>query len=393
LAALPGHVAEYDSSVGEHGIARIDEASLALTADADLGPLFGAIVAFGDLQETGHMFDELAWRAMGVSNGDTRGDEGARFALLMTRSLIQSNRGEFNYSLGGLGSINVDRTALAAVALNQITSGSIHVENRVDGLEYYGPAGHYHTTFLVAHDIAKEAGRSDRDAYFLSSQLALGSQLPDMIASIDAKQAWLWGNWPGINRDQIHSRLHSLAQGANGVEFVRTNRANAGALVTTAISDGRYALAGLAIHYLGDSYAHTYATRGGERAYRVGIGHGLQGTAPDNMYNRPTLMRRYVADLAGRIADGLGVSSGNRSAVISRGTARWETVFSGNSNQADFSTDARRAERDWYVDIGGHRSRLNGPYSERNIHSTSWRTVPGPNVRDALRVMLERTVP
>jgi LysM repeat protein len=366
---LGSATAAYDPSKGENGTIALNAASLELTQDADFGAMFGALVVWGDLQEVGHQLDEMAWRAMGVSGGDSLGDEGAVFAYMQFRELQQRSdpsTGLISYGLnfGGKSvTLQADSTMLSFVAMHEVYSGSISRENRTsNGIEYFNAGGHYYSTFAITYDTTLAATGNRNQSYSLAQKLSLASQLPDMIWELDAYSQYMHAAPRFTDSEIAHmttimSTFHNLApEGQGTAAWLRQSREAAGQLVTEAISEGRYVLAGFAIHKLGDSYAHTYLKNGEYLPYEAPHGHGAAsavGADPDNIHAKPALARAYARDLSGRIAAGLGVSAANISSVVSAGVGSWTAAFdSSMSNATSHYINAKTGMRSSSFDAG-----------------------------------------
>jgi YD repeat-containing protein len=366
VGRLPGRAGQYDERRGANGVLQFDEALLRLTGHDRLGSDFGAMLMWADLEEQGHQLDAMAWRMMGRPGGDSPGDEGGMFAYLQVRGMDPTQRGIISYDLGSLATFNVDTVSLRLVAQNELANGALGRENRVNGIEYFGPAGHYHTTFVVAFDTLQTIGRSRRDSYRIAQELAFGSQLPDMVASLDATRLFIspWvSNWEMAIK---HSAFHSLPMTAAGTRDMPGLRDAIGREVTGHIAAGRWADAGLAIHALADSYSHTQMERINGRwvevGYRGGIGHGLAedgGHGPDNIYrnnwNRSKTLS-YVRDLGGRLIDGFvgRTAPARRAQLVRDATSDWMTLYRMSNNEDQMIHNARTYENHQYNMPGGH---------------------------------------
>lgn len=171
------------------------------------------------------------------------------------------------------------------------------------------------------------------------------------------------------DRRSIQSQLHSLASGASDANWVRDNRASAGRRVADLISANDLGTAGLAIHYFGDSYAHTFGPNN-DQAYTAPIGHLWQKHVPDDMYDRPHLARAYAEDLSRNIARGLGTPSGQMASVVRNGISLWERTFNENRNESSFSNRAASIERELYINIRGPSNRsINVPFNNKTLNS------------------------
>jgi len=144
-----------------------------------------------------------------------------------------------------------------------------------DGM--YERDGHYWTVYLAG----MVAGRND------SGSLAYWAEEPDHVMSsrgdvLLATNTWMY---PRNQRD-----WHALT-GGDAVQ----ERARSRGMFGNANSAQQR---GYALHRLGDSYAHS---KDNGKMYPNGIGHALQGHAPDKIANRPELYLQYVNDLVGTL--------------------------------------------------------------------------------------------
>ncbi len=167
-------------------------------------------------------------------------------------------------------------------------------------LRFYNEAGHYYTTFFVglSHGIDPE----------VIAVVAQFSQLPDEVNGLDAMSsraraavvdvASFFGAeiGSGSTRDQmlvIYNRLHSLTGG----DAVAMREEVSRRIIAADTPEEK----GVLIHLLADSYAHTRLDDpsklyGGE-SDELDLGHGLHGTAPDEIHRRPDLYKAYVRNL------------------------------------------------------------------------------------------------
>ena len=90
------------------------------------------------------------------------------------------------------------------------------------------------------------------------------------------------------------------------------------------------AVTGLAIHKLGDTYAH--------EGYGLLIGHGLDMHHPDRLFGRPAIRTAYVKDLAGALlsANGRAADAASVYETTKRYFSYTADAWSGN----DWSSDA-----------------------------------------------------
>jgi hypothetical protein len=368
------------------GVAVFDRAGVALADHGEVGAMARASLMHADLQEVAHHLDDLAWRMAGVEGGDSPGDEGAIFAHIEAQRLAGIKGVNIRYSFRGTN-LDVNSKHLQEISDRQLRSGAMNRENRAGGIEHYGPEGHYDTVFIVAYDVARSAGRDPTSAYILARTMALGSQLPDMSSDYNAvpvarKHFQPFGTVSHERMSEIQSKLHSLLPEGRP-HNVAENREAAGVAMSEAIAAGDYGLAGVLAHRLGDSYSHTYqGSPSSEWGYEHGWGHARDGEAPDDMYRRPRLAQRYVADLANRIAIGLGATGERRTRIVSSGLARWNEVFSGSRDQAQFTARAYQEqqgihrEAQTYADARHPRTRLYPPHSRDRIFGENERLSP-----------------
>ena len=147
---------------------------------------------------------------------------------------------------------------------------------------YYDVGGHFTTPYLVA--IA--AGIDGVDA----RELSYWAQYPDLDARYDAIRGLAsWDFGYGIQR-----YVHSLRGGP--ARIVRDEL-----LSYLARPDLPLWKAGLAVHALGDSFAHSYVPSSGsrpadadERLYRWPFGHAFSGHGPDRIATDKAKFFRYV---------------------------------------------------------------------------------------------------
>ncbi|MBK8287037.1 MAG: hypothetical protein IPK97_20425 [Ahniella sp.] len=174
----------------------------------------------------------------------------------------------------------------------------------VDPSGKYGEAGHFYTTFVVARmlDIQEKEAKT----------LALYSQLPDEIGKFDAINQAV----RGATRE--YAKLHPIFRGLVEPDQLRIYDTNMVQDYFHALTgfDSEYETkvsrqtviaaespeaAGLAIHRLGDSFAHRQL--GNEtKTYVERIGHLFDGHEPDKISTRPALYGDYVEELARTLA-------------------------------------------------------------------------------------------
>ena len=144
----------------------------------------------------------------------------------------------------------------------------------------YETDGHYWTVYLAAKML--QVPDAQKLAYY--------TELPDTKMDVYGKatqqnDTWLYLDW------QV--TVHAL----NGKSF---NENHDIALKNILFSSRKnYYQLGQALHYLGDSYAHTFLTLLTNRRvmYSEGLGHLFMGHTPDKVSYRPELYDMYVRDL------------------------------------------------------------------------------------------------
>ncbi len=129
----------------------------------------------------------------------------------------------------------------------------------------YNIFGHLDTPYLIA----RFAGRSEDESLWLSFY----SEYPDESKDFSATgQFFNFGKeWRGF----IYNKVHSL-HGGNYKE-IKKRRSDLKNSISKALTEPNIRKAGLLIHALGDSYAHTKGKLNtiDEKAYGETIGHGL----------------------------------------------------------------------------------------------------------------------
>ena len=151
----------------------------------------------------------------------------------------------------------------------------------------YETDGHFWTVYLMATMMGSN----------LAFNLAYHTEVWDnyMYPSGDAYQenrTWLY---PDYQRN-----VHALTGGSSAYERMKS---------ADMLSEAGSTLqAGLALHRLGDSYAHTRLDNR-NKMYNTGFGHAFTdegGHAPDKIRNRPELYKAYTQHLAQALGDRLG---------------------------------------------------------------------------------------
>lgn len=153
--------------------------------------------------------------------------------------------------------------------------------------------GHLYSTYKVA----RFAGYDEQDALVL----AYFSQYPDIDEEFNAVNQF--GKVFSGKRRFVVKVLHSL-HGGNADE-IRQRRTKLRSLIKHHVSKGEFWKAGVLIHSLGDSYAHTKGKFGSsnEKAYGPVFGHGIPSALdkitginldPDDL-DRKVVREKYVA--------------------------------------------------------------------------------------------------
>ncbi|MGH1347191.1 MAG: SpvB/TcaC N-terminal domain-containing protein [Nannocystales bacterium] len=208
------------------------------------------------------------------------------------------------------------------------TSLFVYVQNRpvslVDKTGLYSEGGHYYTTYLVALAV----GMDRRDA----QRVALFSQIPDEVDEFNAVRLLANnGALSGAAADRaltlnsdcrfictdpgriqkletdfaealsesevgahildVHGSVHSLT----GLDAKSEREERFRQVIASSVVPGS-PTQGFAVHALADSFAHTRLDGSGA-LFAAGIGHGLQGHAPDHVSERPLLYIQYVKTL------------------------------------------------------------------------------------------------
>jgi RHS repeat-associated protein len=212
----------------------------------------------------------------------------------------------------------------------------------------YEEDGHFWTVYLMATMM----GVGGQHAY----SLAYYTEAPDLIMArngevLDYPRTWL-------NRD-AQRNIHALRGGRSGdARNIARNMLNAART---------YEEMGTALHYFGDSYAHTMMSNSDEM-YPNGLGHGptsLFSKSPDDIANRPGLYLEYVNSLAGDLGSKLGASK------IDMFTFNYVANSGGGTeqNNAVFETEVRIREGAKTFSVAGNQvGTINDYLKARNGH-------------------------
>ena len=207
------------------------------------------------------------------------------------------------------------------ITLNKYLAFNGNPGSLVDSTGEYPEPGHYYTTYIAVRnaDVGHER----------AARIALYSQLPDEIASLDAitqqvatvantnyrvdrklrpiapNQQYISGAWvietkvPNeFTRDMIHPGMHNLSGSEEEPMLSAVATDLSRRTVLAAQSDEA---TGFAIHPFADAYAHRQMGNE-EHMYYKGWGHGGDRTVPDMIVMRPELYIEYATDLTKTIA-------------------------------------------------------------------------------------------
>jgi hypothetical protein len=386
IGPLSGAHATYNENAGPNGTITINEDLISNNPSDPRKGQLEALAALGHMEEIGHWADKRAHDIMGQPGGDTPGDEGARYAAMKSYDVIDAaNRTTFmaNYDIklsnGQTRSLQVDTVVLEAAAIDRVASGAVNRDNRVNGVERFGPEGHYQTTYLTGYETARGLGMKPADADRFASQLALGSQLPDMLHHYDAisvatgtylslenylprldyritagatSATITWGMQPPALAEKqrhlanVYESLHAIPmdKAATPAE-VEKYRIDMRLYVQSQIANGDPLAAGVGLHLLADSYAH--AQPGTGESYVGTAGHFWDGHTPDHLYTTQSGGRTgpaaswdkvtaYQASLACLVSDGISaqpsMGAGQlpdtaRAIAAERGIAEWSKIY------------------------------------------------------------------
>jgi hypothetical protein len=323
IGPLSGAHATYDEMAGPNGTIRINEDLISNNPNDPRKGQLEALAALGHMEEIGHWADKRAHDIMGKPGGDSLGDEGARYAAMKSYDVIDAADKktfmadyDIKLSNGQTRSFQVDSVVLEAAAIDRVTSGAVNRDNQVNGVERFGPEGHYQTTYLTGYGVAVGSGMKPAEADRFASQLALGSQLPDMLHNYDAKSVakdtYLnFGNYfPSFSLRlnvgptnatvsvvgqpaelaakerhlaNVYESLHAIPMDrALTPAEIEKNRFDTRLYVQSQIANGDPLAAGVGLHLLADTYAHVQPATG--ESYVGTPGHLWDWHTPDQLY-------------------------------------------------------------------------------------------------------------
>ncbi len=389
VGPMSGANASFDETAGPNGTIRVNSDLLSANTDPTKAGQFEAFAVWGHMEEVGHWGDMRAQEIMGRPGGDSLGDEGARFAYMQTPGVVASAAtGTFvgNYPItatdGTVTNVPVDTVVLRALAAEKLSSGSFARENRIGSTEHFGPEGHYQTTYITAAAVAANLGVPAQQADAMANRMALGSQLPDMLANYDAASQFKakladnvldsmiasqsggftphapsWTSAEQRHLEGIYQGLHALPREANATTgWVANERVQTANYIQDRIAAGDFLTAGVAIHRYGDLHAHIQENG---RPYSNDQGHLWDGHSPDHLYqnnnwgqaqswNKPI---QFQQSLSGVLANGIAgyqrnqgqtVSADQISAAANNGQQIWRGIYDG-------ALSAAQRERGWFI--------------------------------------------
>ena len=396
IGSMAGANASFDESAGPNGTIRVN-ADLIGNRDLARAGQFEAFAVWGHLEEIGHWGDMRAQQIMGRPGADSLGDEGARFALMALPTVTAGGNpqngfiGSYDIRLsnGTTQTVQFDTVVLKALAGEKLASGSFASENRVDGVEHFGPEGHYQTTYITAAAVGIKMGMTAAEADTMANQMALGSQLPDMLRNFDAtslaidsifslpplsdfiptinvvvgqSNAYIaLGELPIKLRESEWEHLARKYEAFHGItEDIARDPAQIAAaqsrtrdFIIEKIGSGDFLTAGVAMHLYGDLYAHVNSDGNG---YAGVPGHFWDGHMPDSLYSysylpvitsrligsaqlRDTIIN-YQADLSDTIAQGLASYLSDRpdsklvETATQQGVETWRQIYDNSLTQS-----------------------------------------------------------
>lgn len=421
IGSLGGTNATYTERDGTNGTIRIN--SDLITGDPSRRGQMEAFAVWGHMEEVGHWADARAQTLMGRTGGDSLGDEGARYALLATNTLstqFGSTNPVATYDIpasNGTQRVDVDTVVLRTIGATKLNNGSFARENRIDGVENFGPEGHYQTTYITAIGAGNALGMAPAEVDRAANRMALGSQLPDMLENYDAFSQFknqfasrfidsqrspfnlgepMWSAADQRHLESVYEGLHALPRNENAtLAWQGDEHQQTAAFIRDRIVAGDYVTAGVAIHRYGDLSAHV---RPNGLPYSGDIGHGLAGHTPDYLYTERDGLAQpwskaidYQSSLSTVIADGLAArhrALGGTVSLTGAGDAAnaarttWRTIYDSSltasrSQQGWFTNgaDAGDATETWFRETAGrfiqvYHDRAGGPYQPLMIGET-----------------------
>jgi RHS repeat-associated protein len=243
---------------------------------------------------------------------------------------------------------SVDPLAVKAPELTPYRYGFNNPLRFLDPNGMYETDGHFWTVYLMATMMGSN----------LAFNIAQNTEVWDnyMYPSGDVyKENFTWA--PGLGYQRL---VHALTGGNSAYE-----RAQSAGMVADAESTLQL---GLALHRLGDSYAHSRLDDP-SRMYSTGLGHAFtkqSGHAPDKIANRPELYKQYVSQLEGALGGRLGFK-GNMDMFTFNYVA--DSKGSTQQNSAVFETEIRIREGVGIFSVEGNQVHAINKYVDaRNGH-------------------------
>jgi hypothetical protein len=141
----------------------------------------------------------------------------------------------------------------------------------------YERDGHYWTVRLMSYLISKDSSEARQLAYYAEWPDATSDEFGNMVYP---RSTWLWP-W---RQALWHALTGRSAKKTRAVSMRRVKK------------ETDYKKKGIALHRLGDSYAH--AMKKDKVMFPLFIGHALRGHYPDKIANFPEKYLRYVDSLA-----------------------------------------------------------------------------------------------
>jgi hypothetical protein len=240
---------------------------------------------------------------------------------------------------------NLDPLAEKAYNLTPYRYGFNNPTRFLDPNGAYETDGHFWTVYLMATLM----GRSD--AY----TIAHATEAPDNIMNRDGDIMSSPSTWLNTTHQW---NIHALNGG-----YSAHARAHGNIWVREA---GTYEELGQALHYLGDSFAHSRMGYEG-RMYPNGRGHGIQGHKPDKIALRPSLYGKYVNALASALGDRYGINRWQVDMFTFEYVARSGGSTEQNSTIFEMEIRIREGAKSFSV-YGNHEEVINNYMNSRNKH-------------------------